>query len=242
MVFLKRGVKKGSSHLEMVLAFSLFIMFTIFLLYQLKSPEEVTLSEIILDNLVISFENYTSTELFSFIVQPNSTNCTNYSLVDYSLSGNSVVKDFVGEKYESRETGWTLIDTGILNSSFSNGILIIESDKVEPLQVFISDEFFPGSATCENVSNLSFGSIVRKNVLSSSKSAAFGSEYAVNYSELKDRLKVPVDVEFSIFSQGLINASKSSPEGVDRKARSVLMDVVYPNGDVKKVEVLFAIW
>lgn len=240
MVFFKKRGKEGSSHLEMVLAFSLFIVFTIWLLYSLRPPEEATVSNIILDELVDSFKNYTSTELITLVVKPDSTNCTNFSLP--GLEGNSFVRDFNGEQYRSLIGGWTLVSTGILNSSFSGGILIINSTTVEPIQVFISKEFVAGTATCANASAPLIGGINRKQVISSTNFSAFKNEYDVNYSDLKTKLHIPSDVEFAVNATGFVEAEKEHPKGVDVKSKVAILDVIFPNGDVKKMEVYFKIW
>lgn len=245
--FIRSLQKKGSSHLEMVTAFTLFIVFTIFLLYFLKAPGESSLSREILMNLEESFIDNTSTELVSFLIKPNESDCVKLDLSNFSLSGNSAVFTLRGEEWVRTASDYILQDSGRRNSTFSGSILTIDAQNIDPstnesLRVYISEEITDTVTSCTPSGNFSVGSIKREKAQSYIKFVEFETNYVSDYNGLKTNLGLPPNVDFSITAEGLFNAEGSLPTTVDIISDEVLLDVVLPDGSIIKKKVRFNIW
>lgn len=241
--------KKGSAHLEIVTAFTLFIVFTIFLLYYLKAPEDNTLSITILNKLESSFLNSTTTELASFLVKPNQTGCVKFNVSNFSILGNSsaVASGEVRSGWNFDGTQWVVLDDGIRASKLENNILTINAQGInisenDTLEIFVSDAISSGSNPCSSPNSSSVvGTVSRVRALSEKKILEFESNYTNNYTNLKDSFNLPTDSDFAIVSEGFINATRNIPE-VDTQSRRLVMDVVFSNGTITKKNIDLIVW
>lgn len=247
--FVKNLTKKGSAHLEIVTAFTLFIVFTIFLLYFLKAPQDTTISTTILNELESSFLNSTTTELASFLVKPNQTGCVKFNISNLSVMGNSsvVASGEVKSGWNADGTSWIVLDDGIRNSVLENGILTVNVQNInisenDTLEVFVSDAISLGSNSC-SLSNESsvVGTVTRVNAISEKKIRDFESNYSNNYTNLKDSFHLPTNVDFAIVSENFINAMRNIPE-TDTQSKRLVMNVVFSDGSVTKKNIDLMVW
>lgn len=242
--------KKGSAHLEIVTAFTLFIVFTIFLLYFLKAPPSNTLSITVLNKLESSFLNSTETELASFLVKPNQTGgCVKFNISNLSVIGNSsaIASKEIRSGWSSDGSEWIVLDDGRRNSRVEGDILTINAAGInasenDTLEIFISTAISSGSNPCSSA-NLSavVGTVTRQKVLSEKKIEEFEGNYTSNYTSLKDSFNLPTDVDFAVISDGFINATRNIPQ-TDTQSRRILMDVVFSNGTVIKKNIDLIVW
>ena len=243
-----KGMKKeGSAHFEIVVAFTLFIVFTIFLLYFLKAPENNTISDTILNGLESSFLNSTTVEMASFVVTPNQSGCVKFDLSNLSLKGNSSVVNLEGAKKGWKLGQWTIVDTGSRSSKFESNILTINAAGInvsqnESLKVYISEAISAGSSGCSspNLSSV-VGTIKREKILSEIKLRQFEQNYSNNYSFLKDSLGLPSNVDFAVESENFLNATKGNVT-VDTQSKQIFMDVVFANGTIIKKSINLIVW
>jgi hypothetical protein len=240
--------KKGSAHLEIVTAFTLFIVFTIFLLYFLKAPEDTTIPTTILNELESSFLNSTTTELASFLVKPNQTGCVKFNISNLLLIGNSSVVSSGEMKsgWNADGTSWIVLDDGIRNSVLENGILTVNAQNInisenDTLEVFVSDAIFKGSGCPTTNTSSTIGTVTRVNAISEKKIRDFESNYSNNYTNLKDSFHLPTNVDFAIVSENFINATRNIPE-TDTQSKRLVMNVVFSDGSVTKKNIDLIVW
>lgn len=239
--------KKGSSHLEMVTAFTIFIVFTIFLLYFLKAPGENSLSDTILRGLENSFIEMTSTELISFLIKPNESDCLSLDLSNFALSGNSAVFTLKGEIIENQAGGQVIVDDSTRESKFESNTLTVNANDInisqnESLKVYISEGISNTGVSCTTNGTFSLGTIQREKVLAEVKLSEFEINYTNNYGALKTELKIPENVDFSVTSVDLLNAEKDLPTTTDIISKTIFLDIVLESGEVIKKGVVFKIW
>lgn len=241
--------KKGSAHLEIVVAFTLFIVFTIFLLYFLKPPQDTTISTTVLNELESSFLNSTTTELASFLVKPNQTGCVKFNISNLSVIGNSsvVASGEFKEGWNADGTQWIVLDDGLRKSKFENNILTLNASGInisenDTLEVFISDAISSGGNPCSLPNeSLVVGTVTRVKALSEKKIITFESNYTNNYTNLKDSFHLPTNVDYAIVSEGFINATRNIPE-TDTQSKRLVMTVVFANGTITKKNIDLIVW
>jgi len=223
-------IKRGSSHLEMILAFVLFVGFTIFLLLYIRPYENNTLPDSILLRLQEGFREKTYTNLTVLFVKSNDSNCIKMDLSGFNASGESVTRNAVND--------------ALVNSYVSADILSIESSASNvSYYVSVSPEFNSGgSYSCSNSEkNYKVGSVNTNILISNNLMNDFKNRYENDYDNLKSDLLIPATVDFSIVS-GEYNLTRNIPDGVDVIAKTMTEEVLYSNGSIQIREFIFRIW
>ena len=223
--------KRGASHIEMVFSFILFVSFVLFLLVYIRPYKTQGLTDSIILGLHDSFEKYTEINLTKIFIKKNcSVNCFDINIRGLNGVGGSLVK--------------TAIDGEKVNSSFSNGILSIESDE-DSFYVFISEEFEDSSISCNptqlDESNYTIGSVDKKIVISNKKLLELKREYEDNYDSLKEKFGIPQSLDFGIRSENYV-LEKLIPRNAEVVSRVYTHPVLFENGSLVNKRFIFKIW
>ncbi len=241
--------KEGSSHFEVVIAFTLFIVFTIFLLFFLKAPEESSLSETMLKELETSFMNYTGVEMVSFLIKPNESDCIEVDISSLNLVGNSSVFTLKGAVGDYVSGHWVpVVDDGKRKSKLDGGILTVNASGLnvaenESLRVYISEGIFEESGVCNGDEKFTeIGNIKRERVLSQEKFMEFEQIYNESYYLLKDELGLPSNIDFAVYSEGIIEAQKGVPPNADVFSSDPVFRIVFQNGTISDLKVVLKVW
>ncbi|MGC9309173.1 MAG: hypothetical protein ACP5D2_00570, partial [Candidatus Nanoarchaeia archaeon] len=221
-------MKRGSSHLEMIISFILFFSFLFFLFIYLQPTSDVSLSKSVHDGLRDSFKQEVSTELASFFVRVESKG--NFSIlldnrissIDFQNAG-VLVKDINGNQ----------VDAGL--KQVQDDIFSLSVDGLGgSYYVYISPDFnntFFGG----NLVKYNMGDVYDRQLLSMKKIEKLADKYEADYEGLKKDLKVPVNFDFAI--SGVVEMEGNVPENVEVFARSYIEDVLMTNGEVESKKI-----
>lgn len=220
---MKRIDKQGSSHLEIIIAFVLFVGFSLFLMMYLEPTQQNTLESSILFGLKNKFfDNTVSNVTIALVKRANATQgvaaCVNFaagggsdSCKPKEISGFSIAKDVVGQ-----------------NSCY--------------YYIYSSNEFNPDDLSqCLSVQNYTLGYVEVQTVYSNKSLQDIKNKYYNNYAELKIELGVPETVDFSITSNDY-SLTKQIPQEIEVVAGIYRKPVLYSNGSIINQDFIFRIW
>jgi len=223
--------KKGAAHLEIIIAFTLFISFTFFLLYFIQFPKQNRLAETSLEILQSKFEQDNYINLTRISIKTNSSGC--FSVAFNTIDGNlkSLVRDTDGDILHSK-----MESSNIINIDSSKNFFII----------YLSSDFLDSSSlSCDRLlpSNYTIGGIEKSTILSYKRLNSLVADYRDNYLTLKTALGIPQNLEFAIKS----NIKGFSLEGTQQKediitAKTASYPVLYSDGRIEIKEFTFEIW
>lgn len=219
MRFKNRVEKDGFAHLEIILAFTIFVSFTIFLLAVLSPTKKSLLEESILFNVKNSFFENITVEVRS-------------SLIDTRVSG-SCPPEKAGPCVP------TEFDIG-------KGIFArqVNSSNNCSYYIFNSEEFpdNPGYGSCNNQNkNYSIGHIERLDVVSNNSLKELEGEYYNDYDKAKERFGVPPTVDFAIISDNY-SLERTIPDEVEVISGVYRERVLYGNGSMINQDFIIKIW
>jgi len=228
----KRG---ASSHLEVIISFTLFSMFVLSLLLYVNPYKTTTLPDTLLKNIQESFIENNSVELTKFFLLINKTHtgCIDVSIPsELTLLGESRVFDSNGFLKISEIGG-----NGIIIDSSSNDFYVYLSPVfiAQTTGCTAADQINCGAGDC------SIGSVQNKKIVSETRILSMKSNYETNYNNLKIQLGIPENVDFAIVSEEF-GMEMYIPEDLEVISKSYSTEVLYSNGDILNKEFIFKIW
>jgi len=161
--------KKGAAHLEMILAFILFMTFVVFLFVYIQPYKSKGIGDSVLLNLQDGFEKNAETELSIVFLKvdsdDNSEDCFKIPFEGIAESGGSRVFKRTGGGVDGVSSSFSLQKLHVnLKSGF--------------FYVYISDEFEDEGFSCSNnLTKFEIGSILKKKVLSEKKLGEIKNKY-----------------------------------------------------------------
>jgi hypothetical protein len=230
--------KRGSGHFEMVMAFTFFVGFTFFLFMSLRTDNNSTLFDSVLDNMGDDFFDLVKVDFGSVFVSADydkAKSCFYFNLseniFDFSYSGKGLVVED--------------LDGNIVSSGFVPGFLSISS-REDYFRIKFSEEFLLGSLSgCDLADSYELGSVVEKEVVSYTKLINLEDRYFSDYDGLRNDLSIPAIYDFGIVideydiemlpSRGVSNA-------VEVLAQNEVFEVLREDGSISNVKVNFRIW
>ena len=220
--------KRGSAHVEMMIAFGIFIAFVAFLLIYIRPYENKTISDTVLMTLKENFENEVYTNLEKVFVKVNDSGCFEIDVSDFVATGNSRVVEGVSK---------TEVESGI-----SGGVVsFVAGGAGEGYYIFVSEEFSP-SSTCDGFeTGYELGSSMLKKVVSNNSLVNLKDKYENDYDNLKASFGIPAGIDFAIVSGDYV-LEKNIPESVDVIAKSFVYEVLDSGGGLVAREFVFKAW
>jgi hypothetical protein len=216
---MKMANKRGSSHLEIIISFVLFVGFALFLMTYLQPTQQNTLESSILLGLKNKFFDSTVSNVTIAFVQKNVT----------------------GSCFAAPACEPTEVNGKAINISVDDGVGCF-------YYVYASSEFSNTLMKCKDlvpVQNYTLGYIEVQVVYSNKTLQDIKNSYYNDYSGLKTHLGVPETVDFAITSESyMMNYSliKQIPQETEVVAGAYRKPVLYANGTVVNQDFVIKIW
>lgn len=232
--------KRAYGHLEMIIAFVLFVGFVSFLIIFIKPTNNSNISDSIAVALRDSFLNSAKTNYTRFFVSIKTSDpgaaCFSINLDERAFIYPSVA-GFV-EKASTKQ---------IVSSKINSGYEIIALGGGDSYYVSISPDFnsSPSSGiSCSSDSTYNLGSIDERTIVSKKGLDEIKTRYDSNYNSLRSDLGVPPTFDFAIVSEDLpeIDMEKTAPDNSDVVAIESSENVLFSNGEIKPVKFIFKVW
>ncbi len=230
--------KRAYGHLEMIIAFTLFVGFIGFLIIFVKPSDNSTLSDSVNLALKDSFFGSVKTNYTRFFISINSQGSSGCFLID--LDERAFKYPSVGgfvEKAISHER---------INSNIKPNYEIAAAGGEGSYYVSISPEFNISSSSviCSSTTSYTFGSIDEKNMISRTKLDEIKGRYKTDYNGLKSDLGLPSSFDFAILSDDLpeVSMDRDVPDKSEVVATESFEDVLFSNGEIRNVKFIFKVW
>ena len=235
----KRGSKNAYGHLEMIIAFTLFVGFVGFLVIFVRPSDNSTLSDSVATALKDSFLDSVKTNYTRFFVSIKSSSSDSCFSIDldertfkYPSTGGFVERAIDGARVDSKIDPEYKITANSGKGSY---------------YVSISPEFDTSgvtSFTCSLGTDYALGSIDEKNLVSRKGLDEIKGRYENDYNSLRAELGLPVTFDFAIVSDDLpeINMDLAVPDNSEVVAVEASDDVLFSDGEVRSVRFIFKVW
>lgn len=212
--------KRGQGHIEMIISFTLFVGFVIFILLFLRPSTKS--AEVSLNSIENALKDNLETDLSYFSIQSNGESCFCFTNSEYNIPGNIVVVNQEKERVDSEKKG---------------DAICIKADGKRFFYVYSSDEFSDGRIDCSpHTITPEFGQLRQIKAISNNALEEMAEKHAADYDSLKNELGI-VYYDFSIkfvdsTGQEIISMDKTPPLGRPVYSRDVPVQIVYDNGDI----------
>lgn len=217
-------LKKGQSHIEIVLSFVIFIGFVIFIFAIFNPLKETKGKELYLDMVERGVKEQTSIAIDYQSIGLNQT-----------VSGCFCFDQTFIHVIVKNETDDILNATG-------DGTKVCINGGGTFFYIYSCDEFIENSFSqaCLNLdkSNYTLGLYRSYNVISDKKLEEFSNNLTNNYNAMKEELSIPASEDFSIsvrdtLGNSIYPSTKNATKGIGVLARDVNVPVEYENGTFK---------
>lgn len=222
--------KIGAGHLEMVIAFTLFFLFVVFLLIYIRPYNNKGLEESIFLGIRDSF------------VEDVQTNFTKIFLKAESIEGGCFAVDLSRFPIEGNSIAIKGLESNI-NSGLNGNILSVDATD-DNFYILLSKDFDDDEFVCMEegaAALISFGSVENRKIISEKSLLTFKKRYEEDYESLKKELGVPVSIDFSINAEDFI-LEKNVPMDVAVFARAYVEEVLKTNGTIINKEFILKLW
>lgn len=215
-----RGVnKRGSSHLEIIISFVLFVGFALFLMAYLQPTQQNTLQDSILLGMKNKFfDNIMTNVTIAFVKKGD--NYTQWS----TCSSLPICKPI-------EVSGDYSVNVSIPSTCF--------------YYVYVSREFSPNGLSNCTTSNYTIGFVEVQIVYSNKSLYDINNRYYNDYDGLKSVLGVPASVDFSISTSSPLatySMTRQTPDDADVIAGTYREPVLYSNGTIINQDFVVKIW
>jgi len=198
--------KRGSGHLEMILAFTIFFLAVVFLLVYIRPLETNKLTDIAVISLKNSFIEDTQTQLISVFVNSTGERCAPNNTLELS----STYRNIITTK-------------GVMYYA------LFSSEIVGKMEDCSSEPAIGSWATIDAISNKSIVEMQEK--------------YYSDYAGLKEDLKMPMALDFEIYStDGVYEMKKGGSGEIDIIAKRYTLSVLGNDGELINREFVFRVW
>ena len=240
---MKSKTRKAESHLEMIISFSIFLIFLLFLFTFMNPVRKPDLSNVLLDIVEKEMKNSTISLLEMPVVLyefPSPGTCFSIECpfnLSYVLSGDKRNYIFVKDE-QNKDVAFNLIEQGDL----INITITVPSDLSSRMYTlyFSDDEFSSsmlGSSSCPSSGQYNFSTPRLKKLYSYSKLKDINTSYYSNggYDGLKKRFNFPESNDFAIYVRYYFEMSGIKPEKGIVKAREIPIEVLKEEGNQKQI-------
>jgi|WetSurMetagenome_2_1015567.scaffolds.fasta_scaffold111045_3 hypothetical protein len=235
--------KRGSSHVEMIFSFILFVGAIGFALYFFSPTNNSRLVQTSFDYLFRETESNASVEIFIFSAKINNSaipiglqivgfnvsgSNPNYGAFVFDENGNNLSTKKIGnEEVYAQSTNWKTM-------SFVSIALAEEFNDSLALGGTINESYYTISSS------------LKKKVLSERRILKLNDTYYTNYTSLKEQFNIPGRVNFGFsltFSDGSsITAQKEIPQSLEVFVNEKRIEVLRSNGRIEFANLVVKVW
>jgi len=222
----KRGKdKRGVSHVEMIVSFSVFLLFVLFLITYLNPIKPPTISKVLLDIVEQGLKNYTAKILEIAVRAAPSAGCFQIECPFVDCSADHV---FVKDK-NGNSIGYDILPNGNLSIK-GDFYYLYHSDK----SVSLSGSGCAGALTTSPI----FSVPKLQTLYLYSELKTLNSTYYSDYESIKTQFRFPSASDFAINIRyeddtPMFIMSTTKPKGIAVKARDMPVSIL--NGDTKEI-------
>jgi len=225
--------KKGMSHIEVILAFVLFISSIIAILYFFNFPKDNSNISTNLEDTYSKIRDNLSTDLFIYGVKINDNLAKNLSLnLSTNIKGYRVyAKDYLGNQINAsitdNNTGVICLNT---NNDLSNFVYIY-------LNKDITEDPVTGGCTNYEEDKYNISSMQKESLMSVNSALDLKNEYEQNYTALKSYFNLSKETNFGfeldINETDKIIAENNVPRGIEIYAKDYKLNLI--NDSIRNV-------
>jgi hypothetical protein len=238
----ERRYKKGTSNLEIILSFVIFIgfLFFLFMVFPLNKTEK---SKVGLDSAEMEIMNFTNINLVYFTIVVNESRISENEKSCFSFEPNITIGRVI-----VKDENDTIVDAEKIESGGDVEISINSVGRF--YQIYSSEEFternFEGD--CEELGNsFSIGLTREYPVVSYSRVQQLSEIYERDYLSLLRNFSIPSRENFGfsireINGSEIIRAMRSQPAKSSILARQVPVQIAYPSGELKYGIMNIEVW
>ena len=231
-------MKRGASHIEIVLAFVLFVAFVGFALYFFSPTDTKRLVDTTLIYAFDEIEKNTSVEVDFYNVKinentPPTPNEVRIDLGNINANKQPYAKDIDGNK---------------ISSDKDDRYVDIDRNGKDFIYIILSEVIAPdvGIIGIHDTNYYTIASSDTRDIISERRFRELNNVYYVDYLKLKkEEFNLPARVNFGAelkFSDGLISMDRPAPEGLDVFTESRRVEVLRENGKIEFGELRVSVW
>lgn len=228
--------KKGTSHIEIIISFIIFVSFVIFMMIIFNPFKAISVNTSILNVAELKIVNYASSNLTlsSMILNSSFNSNVNCIYASFPLSNELVVKDENGE---------------IVNASRATDNIYLKYAGERVYRIYSSEELeeknFDTSGCYElDESNYTIGITRNYKRISYSNLAKLNEDYNNNYEQLKQTLNLKNDFTFIVRDNSIVlfEGRRYKPRGINLIAKDIPIEILDKNATLKQAILNLLVW
>ncbi|MBU1135969.1 MAG: hypothetical protein ABIG37_00660 [Nanoarchaeota archaeon] len=231
----RKFLKKGASHVEVIMSFVIFIGFFVFL-FSIFNPLKIpTDNEAYLSIAERGIKDFSLIKVYFITIDVKNFNKDCFYF-DYDGLSRIIVKDKDERIVEAYN------DKNIIKINSGKGFYYIYSNEI------FKENKFP-DADCKELkgADFEFGLFRSYDMVSNKTLFDFEKKYNSDYEELKKEINFPASREFSFSvktfdGQSIADGEKEVPATAGVLAKNIPVQVVFENGDIKYCALNIKIW
>ena len=226
--------KRGQSHIEFIVSFTLFVSFVLVILLFFRPSTKS--GDIGLDAIENAIMTKITTD-YSFFSVKSSLNlmpdCFCFEN-HYPVSGGIAAKDENKQRVAAALTG--------------SRVCLKAQDELKFYYVYFSEEFSSSGWSCESPiidNEVQTGPLIELGAVSNSMLGNFSEEYSNSYDSLKQELGISnYDFKVEVFENGnkTMAMERKTPLGRPVYSRDVPVEIVYSEGNLSYSIMRFSVW
>ena len=230
-------LKRGTSHIEFVLAFVLFIGFLIFALMFFNPLDNARVLGSSLEYAFDEVSESLTSELNVFSVSLKNVDPA-LNLIRIPVSNE---EDFNVRVLDANNSELTS------RYDFASGHVIVDRENNNFIYVLFSEDFNVGGASGGAVVDThEISSSDNRKVISEKKAVLLKGSYENNYEVLKNQMNLPGRIDFSFqltFNDGSsIIGQKNIPGGLEVESRRERVETIRENGGIEFADLIVKVW
>ncbi|MBS3071478.1 hypothetical protein J4408_00650 [Candidatus Pacearchaeota archaeon] len=237
--------KEGASHIEVILAFVLFVGFIMFALYFFNPLNSSRLVDTSVDYLLNEIREKTEVAVDFYSLK-----------IDSSVSDESIQLDYPDDVDTSKNVASEGEDGEILDSRVAGNNIFVDRKNNDFIKLKFSETITENDNCCQNAKNLEaqgnegkkyiLASSNKRNIISEKKISEINKTYYENYNALKEEFNLPGRVNFAIvffLSNKEVRMEKEIPNNFEVFTEETRVELIRDdNGKIEFADLIIKVW